>query len=818
MYLRKILVPAACLALAVTHLSDNKAWAQDDSAAEDSTSVQDDATVEDSTSIGDGASVLGNPIIEEIAISGNLRVDAETVLSYLPLRVGDAFDPVALDSALKELYATGLFSDVEISEEGSRLVVVVQENPIINRIAFEGNDIIDDETLRTETLLRERATFNRTQVQSDTRRIIDLYRRQGRFAARVEPKRINLDQNRIDLVYEVFEGPVTGIRAINFIGNRVFSDSDLKEVISTEESSWWNFFVTGDNYDPDRLALDRELLRQFYLNNSYADIRIVSGIAELTPDGSDFFITFTLEEGVPYDFGTIDIATDVARLDTEQFLNLIEFETGDDYEASAIEEVIGDIVLLLGEEGFVFADVRPQVRRNLDTQTVDIVFNIQEGPRVYVERINIAGNSRTLDEVIRREIELVEKDAFNRALRARSERNIRGLGYFASVEVIERDGSAPDLSVLDFNVVERATGELSFGVGFSSVDNLVGDISLTERNFRGRGQTVQTRFAYGENRQTVDFRFTEPRFLGRDLSAGLDLFGTETDFQSESSFDERTIGIGFRLGFPLGPEWRLTARYRFLDESVDNVASDASAVVQDAQGDHTRSLFGYTISTDRRNDPINPTEGWYFSFDQDASLPPGSVNFVKQEFRYQHYYEILDGWVGTFRLTGGYVQGLGEDVRLNDRFFRGGTSFRAFERAGVGPRDILTDDAIGAQAFAIGTLALVIPLPFIPEELALSGNIFSDFGWIGITDDETCGLAAGNPFPRYGRTIPPNPPCAAGNSARFIEDDFAPRASIGAGIFWESPIGPVRFDFARSLIQEDYDKTERFRFSAGTKF
>ena len=706
MYLRKIAVFAACLMLAVAYSSNKEAQAQ------------------------------SGAIIEEIAISGNLRVDAETVLSYLPLSVGDEFDPAALDSALKALYATGLFSDVEISEEGARLVVVVQENPIINRIAFEGNDIIDDETLRTETLLRERATFNRTQVQADTKRIIDLYRRQGRFAARVEPKAINLEQNRIDLVYEIFEGPVTGIRAINFIGNDVFSDSELKEVISTEESNWWNFFVTGDNYDPDRLALDRELLRQFYLNNSYADIRIISGVAELTPDGSDFFITFTLEEGVPYNFGDIEIATDVARLDTEQFLSLIEFETGDPYEAGALEAVISDIILLLGEEGFVFADVRPQVRRNQETQTVDVVFRIEEGQRVYVERINITGNSRTLDEVIRREIELVEKDAFNRALRARSERNIRGLGYFASVEVVEREGSASDLSILDFNVVERATGELSFGIGFSSVDNLVGDISLTERNFRGRGQTVQTRFAYGENRQTLDLRFTEPRFLGRQLSAGIDLFGTETDFQSESSFDERTLGVGVRLGFPLGADWYLTSRYRYLDESVDNVASDASAIVQDAQGDHTRSLLGYTISTDRRDDPINPSEGWYFSFDQDASLPPGSVNFTKQEFRYQYFHEFTENWVGTFRLTGGYVHGLGEDVRLNDRFFKGGTSFRGFERAGVGPRDLRTDDAIGAQAFAIGTVALVMPLPFIPEELALSGNIFTDFGWIGITDNE----------------------------------------------------------------------------------
>ena len=743
----------------------------------------------------DTAHAQSGEVVREIAVSGNLRVDAETVLSYLPLRVGERAEPAALDAALKALYATGLFADVQIAEQGGRLVVTVQENPIINRIAFEGNNVLNDETLRSETLVRERATFNRTQVQSDTQRIIDLYRRQGRFAARVEPKAIDLEQNRIDLVYEIFEGPVTGIRAINFIGNTEFSDSELKDEISTEESNWWDFFATGDNYDPDRLALDRELLRQFYLNNGYADIRIISAVAELTPDGSDFFVTFTLDEGEQYAFGAIEIVSEVERLDVEQFLSLVEFETGDTYDAADLEEVIGDIVLLLGEEGYVFADVRPQVRRNPEERIVDVTFSIEEGPRVYVERINIAGNSRTLDEVIRREIRLSEKDAFNRVLRARSERNIRALGYFASVEVVEREGSAPDLSIVDFNVVERATGELSFGVGFSSVDNVVGDISLTERNFRGRGQFVQTRFAYGDQRQTLDFRFTEPRFLGRNLSAGIDLFGTQTNFQSESSFDERTVGFGLRLGFPLTEDWRVTARYRYLDERVFNVAADASLAVQRASGDETRSLLGYTLATDRRDDPINPTQGWALSFDQDISTPPGSVNFLKQEFVFRYFYELTEGWVGTFRLTGGYIDGLGKDVRLNDRFFKGGSSFRGFERAGVGPRDTRTTDALGAQAFGIGTLALSVPLPYVPEELALSGSVFSDFGWVGLADEET-----------------------TTTGTQVVEDGFDPRASVGVGLFWESPIGPVRFDYARALEKQDYDKTETFRFSAGTKF
>ena len=733
-------------------------------------------------------------VISEIQVAGNVRVDVETVLSYLPLQLGDRFDPVGLDAALKALFATGLFADVTFDRQGGVLLVTVRENPIINRIAFEGNNAINDELLRSETLLRERATFNRAQVQSDTRRIVELYRRQGRFAARIEPKAIDLEQNRIDLVYEIDEGAITGIRAINFIGNRVFSDSELRDEISSEESAWWNFFASGDNYDPDRLALDRELLRQFYLNNGYADIRILSGVAELTPDGRDFFITFTLEEGERYTFGTVDIASEVERLDAAQFLELVEFAPGDIYDASKLEEAVGEIVLLLGEEGFVFADVRPQVRRDPERRVVDVVFRIEEGRRVYVERVNINGNARTLDEVIRREIRLAERDAYNRVLRARSERNIRSLGYFAAVEVVEREGSAPDLSVLDFNVVERATGELSFGLGFSSVDNLVGDVSLTERNFRGRGQVLQSRVAYGSQRQVVDLRFTEPWFLGRNLSAGVDLFGSETDFQSESSFDERTVGFGLRLGFPLADDVRLTTRYRYLDERVYNLSSTASLAVQRASGSQRRSLLGYTLAVDRRDDPINPTGGWLLSVDQDVAAPPGSVNFLKQEFALQYFRELVEEWVGSLRLTGGYVTGIGEDASLNDRFFKGGSSFRGFERAGVGPRDLVSTDSLGAQAFAIGTAAISVPLAFIPEELAIAGSLFSDFGWVGIADEETIG------------------------TRQIVRDDFSPRLSVGAGVFWESPIGPVRFDYSQAVEKEYYDKTERFRFSAGTKF
>lgn len=742
-------------------------------------------------------------VVREIRVEGNQRVEAETVRSYMTVKEGMAATAADIDRALKALFATGLFADVAIRRVGPDLVVTVVENPIINRVAFEGNYRIDDDDLQQETELRPRAVFTRARVQSDLQRILELYRRKGHFAAAVEPKIIQLPQNRVDLVYEITEGPQTGVASIKFIGNKAFSDSELRSEIATSESAWWKFLSTSDNYDPDRLTFDRELLRRFYLTQGYADFRVLSSVAELAPDGSAFYITFTLEEGEKYTVGEIDVQTELDRLDEEKLRALIPIESGEQYDASLIDDAVDALTFAAGAEGYAFADVRPRVRRDRENRTINVTFRIDEGPRVYVERININGNVRTLDRVIRREMRLAEGDAFNRVLLNRSRDRIRALGLFANVEVSEEPGTTEDRTVINVDVEEQATGELSLGAGFSTDAGLIGDVAIIERNLLGRGQFLRLRMSLSGDRQALDLRFTEPYFMGRNLSAGVDLFGTESDFQDESGYDFRQTGIGFRFGFPLSEFSSLQLRTSYVREEIKDVDRNrASPAVQAAAGSAGNHLMGYTYGLDKRNDPEEPTGGYSFYFEQNINTPLGEIEYLKTETGGAYYWGISDDFVASFRLDAGYIFGYtGQDVRINTRFFKGGSSFRGFEPSGVGPRDITTDDSLGGQAYAIGSAQLQVPL-FLPEELGIKGAFFTEFGTVGITDETD-----GQLFILNGQLLRSN-----------IKDDLAPRASAGFSLFWKSPFGPVRIDIAEAFLKEDYDKEQRFRFSAGTSF
>lgn len=739
--------------------------------------------------------------VARIQVEGNQRVEAETVRSYMTIREGQQATAKDIDTSLKTLFATGLFADVSIRQSGRDLIVTVVENPIINRVAFEGNYRIDDDDLSAETELKPRVVFTRARVQSDLQRIIELYRRKGNFAAAIEPKIIQLPQNRVDLAYEISEGPETGVSSIKFVGNKAFSDSELRGEIATAESAWWKFLSTNDNYDPDRLTFDRELLRRFYLINGYADFRVLSSVAEMAPDGSEFFITFTVEEGELYTFGEIDVQTELARLDTDELRKLVPIEAGDQYDASKIDDAVDALTFAAGTEGYAFSDVRPRVRRDREERKINITFRIDEGPRVYVERININGNVRTLDRVIRRELRLAEGDAFNRVLLTRSRDRIRSLGLFARVEVTEEPGSQEDMTVINVDVEETSTGELSIGAGFSSDTGIIGDLAIIERNLLGKGQFLRLRLSLSGDRQQIDLRFTEPYFMGRNLSAGIDLFGTESDFQDESGFDFQQTGIGFRFGFPMSEFSSLQLRTSYVREEIKNVASNASLSVRSAEGTADSHLLGYTYSLDQRNDPEKPTRGYTFFFEQDVGTPLGDTTFLETEFGAATYYGFNDDFIASLRVDAGYVFGYnGDDVRLNNRFFKGGSSFRGFEPSGVGPRDTVTDDALGANAFAIGSAQLTVPL-FLPEELGITGALFSDFGVVGLNDEEDRIFLINGAFVRSE-----------------IQDSLAFRASGGFSLFWESPFGPVRVDLAEAFLKEDYDKEQFFRFSAGTSF
>jgi outer membrane protein insertion porin family len=730
-------------------------------------------------------------VVAKIVVEGAQRIEPNTVRSYLLVQEGDTFDSGRIDRSLKSLFATGLFADVSIEREGNSLVVKVVENPVINRIAFEGNDHLDDETLGSEISLRPRVIYTRTKVQSDVKRILTLYRRSGRFAATVEPKVIQLEQNRVDVVFEIHEGPITDVENIRFVGNKEFSDSRLREVIRTKESRWWRFLSTDDTYDPDRLALDRELLRRFYLSEGYADFRVESAIAELTPDRRNFFITFTVEEGERYRFGDVGIETTLRDLDPDSVRSSLDIDKGDWYDADEVEKSIDSLNAAVGNLGYAFVDVRPRLDRDREAEKINVTFEINEGPRVFVERIDITGNVRTIDKVIRREFRLVEGDAFNAAKLQRSRQRLQDLDYFEKVQIDEVPGSAPDKAVIKTVVEEKSTGSLSVGAGFSTASGALLDFSVRERNLLGHGQDLRAGVILGQKNQQVDVSFTEPYFLDRDITAGVDLFYTQTDRQSESSFDTKDAGLALRAGYPVTEHLREDWRYSFKRAEIKNVPNDASIFVKQAEGTTYPSVVSHTLSYDVRDSKINPTKGYLVSFGTDLAGIGGDVQFLRNRVDGSYFYPVADKWVVQLKASGGRIVGIfGDNVDLVDRFFIGGDDIRGFATDGVGPRDTSADDALGGEWFYSGTVQLSFPFFGVPTELGILGRVFVDYGSDWQLNDK----------------------------GPEVADSSAIRVSTGFGVTWVSPFGPIGVDLGFPLKKEDFDKTEMLRVNFGTSF
>lgn len=730
------------------------------------------------------------PVIERIVIDGAKRVEPETVRSYLLIKEGDEFDTSRIDRSLKSLFATGLFADVSFRKQGADLVVTVIENPIINRIAFEGNTEVDDERIEPEVTLRPRVIYTRTKVQNDVQRILTLYRRLGRFAATVEPKVIQLEQNRIDLVFEINEGEPTEIRKIRFVGNREFDDDDLTEVIQTKESRWFRFLSSDDVYDPDRLTLDRELLRRFYLSEGFADFRVISAVAELSPDRKDFFVTFTVDEGDRYVFGDITVEARLRDLDGDALLVKVEQSPGDWYSSELVNETVDDLTDEVGVLGYSFVDVRPRLNRNRAEKIIDVTYEINEGPRVFVERIDIVGNVRTVDKVIRREFRLVEGDAFNSAKLRRSRQRLQNLDFFESVKVERLPGSEPDQTAIKVEVEEKSTGSLSFGAGFSTDDGPLAEVGISERNLLGEGQQLGLSLRVAAEASQLNLSYTEPYFLDRDVSAGFDVFRRIKDNKSESSFDSETIGTAFRIGYPITEDLSQRWQYSLTLQEVTDVDSDASIFIRAQEGEETLSEVSHTLTYDRRDSTINPTEGYYVRLINDLAGLGGSTRYFRNTVRGGQFYGFGRGDY-VLGITGkvGLINGLGEDVKLLDRFFIGGSDLRGFESSGVGPRDTSTEDALGGEWMYAGSAELKFPLG-LPSELSIQGRLFTDLGSSGELSD----------------------------ADSVIEDTGSLRMSVGAGITWGSPFGPIGIDLGVPVLKESFDKTENVRINFGTRF
>ena len=737
-----------------------------------------------------GKSTTSANAIHDIKVEGNQRIETATVLSYIDVQKGDPFDQALLDRALKNLYATGLFADVSIHQDGTDLVVKVVENPIINEIRFEGNKKLKSDDLKTEIQLKPRQVLTRTKVQTDVDRLQDMYRLSGRFSAVIDPKIIKLDQNRVNLIFEISEGPETLISKIGFIGNNHFSDTDLQKIIRSREDRWYRFWTSDDKYDPDRLAYDQELLRKFYMEHGYADFRVDTAVAELSPDRKDFLVTFSIEEGDRYKIGKIDIKSNITGLNPDFLKDDVSFKTGDWYKMSAIEGTVTKMTTDLGNHQFAFVDIQPGVNRNRQDHTVDITFTINEGQKTFVENINISGNTRTLDEVVRRQMLLSEGDAFNTDKLKKSEQAIKDLGYFEKVDVKPQPGTAPDKTNIDVKVSEKSTGELSVGAGYSTTDGPLADFTIKENNFLGKGQQVSLSSTLAAKREEFDFSFTEPYFLQRDLSAGVDLFDVTQNLQQQSSYDFHKLGGGLRLGYPLSEHLRQSLNYRWEDDNITNVLPTASTYIIDQQGRYTTSAVSQTLTYDTRDSKIDPTEGYIAHFLTEAAVPGGDARYLKTDIGGTYYYPVVDKWILSLLGDTGYIHGWGgKTVRINERFFLGGDTLRGFADAGIGPRDIGNEDSLGGNRYYRGSAQLDFPTG-LPEDLGLTAHAFSDLGDLWTLDD----------------------------SGTTIQDTNKLRVAAGLGFSWRSPLGPVNVDLAKPIIKETYDKVQQFRFSFGTRF
>jgi outer membrane protein insertion porin family len=796
-----------------------------------------------------------------IVVEGNRRVESDTIRSYFRLGPGEKLDALKVDEGVKALFATGLFADVRPSFQVGRLVDMVVENSVISRVQFEGNKRVKDEQLKGEVQSKPRGALSRPLVQADVQRIVEIYRRNGRYDVRVEPKIIDRSNNRVDLVFEINEGGKTTVKDIDFVGNRAYSAWRLKDVIKTGSTNILSFLKNNDLYDPDRIESDRELLRRWYLKNGYADVRIVSAVAEFDPKRNGFILTFTIEEGDRYTFGKIDVQSGMRDVSPAELRSKLRFSSGQTYNAEAIEKSQEEMTIEVSKRGYAFASVRPRGDRNYATHQVDIVFSVEEGARAYIERINVRGNTRTRDYVIRREFDIAEGDAYNRVLVDRAERRLKNLNYFKTVKITTEPGSASDRVILNVDVEEQSTGEFSVAGGYSTSDGIVGEVSVGERNLLGRGQTARASVSYGQYSRGVEFSFGEPYFLDYRLAFGIDLFAKQTDASSSYVYRQQNIGAGFRFGIPLREDLAIQLRYSAYQQRIDldqtltncnNISpnfgldpnnpatyptsgaygmtpattppvgytglascyadGEASAAVKQLvdAGPAIVSLVGYSLIYNTLDANKNPTRGMLAELRQDFAGVGGDVNFVRTTGDARWYYQLIADITTVLHVQGGYVTSWGDkDLRMLDHFQMGPNLVRGFATAGIGPRDVTygtSNDALGGTTYWGASLEAQWPIFGVPKDFGLRLAVFADAGSVW-------NYTGPRNFPSTGTSITTVDPFTGKDT-----DSMLVRTSVGAGLIWDSPFGPIRIDYAFPLTKDPNDRVQQLRFSGGTKF
>jgi outer membrane protein insertion porin family len=807
-------------------------------------------------------------IIKSINVSGAQRLEPDTVRSYIQLRAGTAYTTETLDQAIRTLFDTELFADVQIRDNNGELTIEVRENPVINRVLLEGNKRIKEDKINKEIKIAPRQIFTRSKIRADVARIVELYRRQGRFAANVEPKMVALDQNRVDVVFEISEGPKSKVQQINILGNEKFKDGQLRKEMATKQSRFYRLLSSGASYDPDKLAFDQSKLRQFYLTNGYADFRIVSAVAELTPDKRDFIVTYVVEEGERYKFGDVKVESDIRDFKPEA--GRIAIKSGAFYNAKQVEDTVDSLTQAAGLFGYAFAEVNPSFDRDKDAKTMSITFKVNDAPRVYVEQININGNTLTQDKVVRREFRLTEGDPFNSFQVKRSSDRIQSLGFFQEkLEIEQKPGSTPDRVILEANVEEKSTGELQLSAGFSSLERFIVNASIRQRNFRGKGQELRASVNYSSFSKSIELGFTEPYLFDKNIALGGDIFRRDFDNfnrfggRRNTTFQQITTGFQLRVGVPITEFLSFAGRYGI---NYDEVTIDRGTFFSDGQcqpliagrflcdaiGNRTTSSLGYSLVFDNLNNRLRPSKGQRLVFSQDLAGLGGSVKYLRSRIDGAKYFNPFGKFVFSLSGEAGYIlpygksRGPGTDkVRLTDRFFLGQPEFRGFDIRGIGPRvqrisldpaspNIITsDDAIGGRAFYRGRAELEIPLGSGAKGLGLRPSLFLDFGSVfdvkkpsalrrpnGVTLCRDDALGTNTEIQNVVM-------CPTGSTAIFqsgpFEDVFLgntpkPRVAVGIGVNLNSPFGPFRIDLSRALLKERGDDVKNFSFNVGTAF
>jgi outer membrane protein insertion porin family len=806
--------------------------------------------------------------VQSIVVEGNRRVEVETIRSYFKPGPGGHLDQGAIDDGLKALIETGLFQDVRINRSGGRIVVSVVENAVIGRVAFEGNKKVKDEQLSAEVQSKPRGTFSRAVVQSDTLRIAEIYRRSGRYDVHVTPEIIEQPNNRVDLIFVVEEGAKTGVKSIEFIGNNAYSSYRLRDIIKTRESNLLSFLGNNDIYDPDRVEADRDLIRRFYLKHGFADVQVVAALTEYDPERKGFLVTFKIEEGQQYRVGSVDFRSTIPNFDPNSLRAFSRVNVGSLYNVESVEKSVEEMQIEASRRGFAFAVVRPGGDRNFEAHTVSVVFNIDEGPRTYVERINIRGNTRTRDYVIRREFDISEGDAYNRALVDRAERRLKNLDYFKSVKITTEPGSSSDRVILVVDIEEKSTGDFSVSGGYSTTDGVLAEVSISERNLLGRGLFAKAAFTYGQYARGYSLSFVEPYLLDYRVALGMDLYQRTQLANNFISYGTKTMGFSPRLGFTLREDLALQLRYSIYKQEISlpsylsdcnntlGIAANTSPAFSAANGGipdlssttnglgcyangeaslpvrkelangkTLTSALGYTLTYNTLDNNKNPTDGLLVDFRQDFAGVGGDVSYLKSAVDAKYYQPLLSDVVGLVHLQAGILNKMGStELRMLDHFQMGPNLVRGFAPNGIGPRDLNpfgTRDAVGGTKYWGASLELQMPFWFLPKEVGIKGAVYADAGGLYDYQGPTTWALTGETTTTRNSTCIPSTisPATSGTCTGLVYDDSKViRSSVGVGLIWASPFGPLRFDYAVPITKGKYDRVQEFRFGGGTTF